>query len=111
MWQDVHALGFLTNNLIVITSDGVLVADGQNSPEATKKMVDAIGLLTSQPIKYVVICSEHGDHTGGNEPSLRRPRSSRARSRRPTSTGRPRPRAPTAGKRSCPPSRWPIGAC
>ena len=66
VWQDVHTLGFLTNNLIVITSDGVLVADGQNSPEATKKMVDAIGLLTPQPIKYVVVCSEHGDHTGGN---------------------------------------------
>ena len=64
VWEDVHALGFLTNNLIVITSDGVLVADGQNSPEATKKMVDAIGLLTPQPIKYVVVCSEHGDHTG-----------------------------------------------
>ena len=67
VWQDVHSLGFLTNNLIVITTDGVLVADGQNSPEATKKMVDAIGLLTAQPIKYVVVCSEHGDHTGGNE--------------------------------------------
>jgi glyoxylase-like metal-dependent hydrolase (beta-lactamase superfamily II) len=67
VWEDVHALGFLTNNLIVITPDGVLVADGQNSPEATKKMVEAIGLLTSQPIKYVVVCSEHGDHTGGNE--------------------------------------------
>jgi glyoxylase-like metal-dependent hydrolase (beta-lactamase superfamily II) len=67
VWEDVHALGFLTNNLIVITSDGVLVADGQNSPEATKKMVDAIHLLTPQPIKYVVVCSEHGDHTGGNE--------------------------------------------
>src|SRR5204863_7057447 len=67
VWQDVHTLGFLTNNLIVITPDGVLVADGQNSPEATKRMVEAIGLLTPQPIKYVVVCSEHGDHTGGNE--------------------------------------------
>jgi glyoxylase-like metal-dependent hydrolase (beta-lactamase superfamily II) len=67
VWQDVHALGFLTNNLIVITSEGVLVADGQGTPEATKRMVDAIRLLTPQPIKYVVVCSEHGDHTGGNE--------------------------------------------
>jgi glyoxylase-like metal-dependent hydrolase (beta-lactamase superfamily II) len=67
VWEDVHALGFLTNNLIVITSEGVLVADGQNSPELTRKMVDAIHLLTPQPIKYVVVCSEHGDHTGGNE--------------------------------------------
>jgi glyoxylase-like metal-dependent hydrolase (beta-lactamase superfamily II) len=67
VWEDAHTLGFLTNNLIVITSGGVLVADGQNSPEATRKMVEAIGLLTPQPIKYVVVCSEHGDHTGGNE--------------------------------------------
>ncbi len=66
VWQDVHALGFLTNNLIVVTSDGVLVADGQNTPDATKKLVDALHLLTPQPIKYVVVCSEHGDHTGGN---------------------------------------------
>jgi glyoxylase-like metal-dependent hydrolase (beta-lactamase superfamily II) len=67
VWQDVHSLGFLTNNLIVITSDGVLVADGQGSPEAVRKLVDAVGLLTHQPIKYVVVCSEHGDYTGGNE--------------------------------------------
>jgi cyclase len=67
VWQDVHTLGFLTNNLIVITSAGVLIADGQGSPEAVKKLVDAVGLLTHQPIKYVVVCSEHGDHTGGNE--------------------------------------------
>lgn len=67
VWQDVHSLGFLTNNLIVITSDGVLVADGQGTSEAVKKLVDAVKLLTPQPIKYVVVCSEHGDHTGGNE--------------------------------------------
>lgn len=67
VWQDVHNLGFLTNNLIVITSEGVLVADGQGSPEATRKLVEGVALLTRQPIKYVVVCSEHGDHTGGNE--------------------------------------------
>ena len=67
VWQDVHNLGFLTNNLIVITSDGVLIADGQGSPAATRKLVEGVALLTRQPIKYVVVCSEHGDHTGGNE--------------------------------------------
>ncbi|MCM3878918.1 MAG: hypothetical protein ND807_02310, partial [Vicinamibacterales bacterium] len=67
VWQDVHTLGFLTNNLIVITSEGVLVADGQGSPEATRKLVEAVRLLTPQPIKYVVVCSEHADHTGGNK--------------------------------------------
>ena len=55
-----------TVSLIVVTSDGVLVADGQGNAEQTKEMVDWIAKTTTQPIKYVVICSDHGDHTGGN---------------------------------------------
>lgn len=55
-----------TVSLIVITSDGVLVADGQGNVAQTREMVDWIKKTTSQPIKYVVICSDHGDHTGGN---------------------------------------------
>lgn len=55
-----------TVSLIVITTDGVLVADGQGNAAQTKEMVDWIATRTSQPIKYVVICSDHGDHTGGN---------------------------------------------
>ena len=59
-------LAFTTNSLIVVTSDGVLVADGQNSDEKTGRMVAAIRQITSQPIRYVVICADHGDHIGGN---------------------------------------------
>jgi cyclase len=55
-----------TVSLIVVTDDGVLVADGQGNAAQTKEMVDWIGKTTQQPIKYVVICSDHGDHTGGN---------------------------------------------
>lgn len=67
VWSDVHPSGlYTTNNLIVITTDGVLVADGQKDASTTKKMVDGIAALTRQPIKVVVIGSEHGDHTGGN---------------------------------------------
>jgi glyoxylase-like metal-dependent hydrolase (beta-lactamase superfamily II) len=44
----------------------VLVADGQRDAATTKKMVEGIAKLTSAPIRYVVIGSEHGDHTGGN---------------------------------------------
>lgn len=67
VWSDVHPSGlYTTNNLIVITTDGVLVADGQKDQETTKKMIDGIAALTRQPIKVVVIGSEHGDHTGGN---------------------------------------------
>jgi glyoxylase-like metal-dependent hydrolase (beta-lactamase superfamily II) len=57
---------FTTNNLIVVTSEGVLVADGQGSPEDTARLVQEIGKLTGQTIRYVVIGSEHVDHTGGN---------------------------------------------
>jgi hypothetical protein len=44
----------------------VLVADGQKDAETTKKMIDGIAAMTRQPIKVVVMGSEHGDHTGGN---------------------------------------------
>ena len=65
-YSDVHPRGFTTNSLIVITNAGVLVADGQGNVQATQKMVDRIKTLTDQPIRYVVICSDHGDHNGGN---------------------------------------------
>jgi glyoxylase-like metal-dependent hydrolase (beta-lactamase superfamily II) len=67
VWSDVHPSGlYTTNDLIVITTDGVLVADGQKDAPTTKKLVNRIATLTNQPIKFVVIASEHGDHTGGN---------------------------------------------
>jgi glyoxylase-like metal-dependent hydrolase (beta-lactamase superfamily II) len=67
VWSDVHPSGlYTTNNLIVVTSDGVLVGDGQKDGETTKKMIDWIATVTRQPIKIAVIGSEHGDHTGGN---------------------------------------------
>ena len=53
------------NNLIVVTREGVLVGGGQGTVENTKRLVADVGRLTPQPIKYVVVGSEHGDHTGG----------------------------------------------
>jgi cyclase len=55
-----------TGSVIVVTTDGVAVLDGQGDVEQTQAMVNTIKTLTPQPIKYVVICSDHGDHTGGN---------------------------------------------
>ena len=68
VFSDLHSggFGYLTNDLIVITDAGVLVADGQGTPAVTQKLVDEIRRLTPQPIVDVVVCSEHGDHTGGN---------------------------------------------
>jgi glyoxylase-like metal-dependent hydrolase (beta-lactamase superfamily II) len=58
--------GGLVNSLIVVTTDGVLVADAQQTPEMVKALMAAIAKITSQPIKYVVVCADHIDHAGGN---------------------------------------------
>jgi len=67
-YEDFHsgAEKFTTTNMFVVTKEGVLVADAQGSPEATRGLVEAIRKVTSQPIKYLIVCSDHGDHTGGN---------------------------------------------
>ena len=57
---------FTTVSLFVVTSAGVLVADGQGSLAETQRMIAEIGKVTKQPITHLVICSDHGDHTAGN---------------------------------------------
>ena len=57
---------FTTVSMFVVTDDGVLVADGQGSPEETRRLVETIAGITTQPITDVVVCSDHGDHTAGN---------------------------------------------
>src|SRR5262249_13324159 len=47
--------GVTANNLVVVTNEGVLVADGQGTVENTTALVDAIKRLTPQPIRYVVV--------------------------------------------------------
>src|ERR1041384_3046141 len=53
------------NNLIVVTTGGVLVAEGQGTVGSAGALIAEIRKLTPQQIKIVVIGSEHGDHTGG----------------------------------------------
>ncbi|HEY0684975.1 MAG TPA: MBL fold metallo-hydrolase [Steroidobacter sp.] len=55
-----------TVSLIVATGDGVIVVDGQGDVPQTRLMIENIRKLTPEPIKYVVIASDHGDHVGGN---------------------------------------------
>ena len=57
---------FTTVSLIVVSSEGVLVADGQGSVHETQRLVDEIAKITEQPIRWVVVCSDHADHTAGN---------------------------------------------
>jgi cyclase len=65
-YEDIRNPGFTTVSLFVVGSDGVLIADGQGSVDATKKMLDAIAKITSKPIKWYIVGSDHGDHTAGN---------------------------------------------
>ena len=58
--------GVTVNNLIVVTSQGVLVADGQGTVDNTTQLVAAVATVTPQPIKFVVVGSVHGDHRGGD---------------------------------------------
>lgn len=53
------------NNLIVVTTDGVLIAESQGTSANVQRLVADVAKLTPQPIRYVVVGSEHGDHTGG----------------------------------------------
>jgi glyoxylase-like metal-dependent hydrolase (beta-lactamase superfamily II) len=57
---------FTTVSLFVVTTAGVLVADGQGSAAETQRLVETIAKVTPQPITHVVIGSDHGDHTAGN---------------------------------------------
>ncbi len=57
---------FTTVSLFVVGRDAVLLADGQGNPAATQRLLDAIRKVTDKPLKYYIVGSDHGDHTGGN---------------------------------------------
>ncbi len=56
---------FTTNSLIIVTPEGVVLVDGQDNETRGKALVDAIKKITPQPLKYLVIASDHGDHVAG----------------------------------------------
>ncbi|HEY6644810.1 MBL fold metallo-hydrolase [Povalibacter sp.] len=65
-YEGLHSSGINTVSLIVVTDEGVVVADGQGDLAQTRLMIENIGKWTTQPIKYVVVASDHTDHVGGN---------------------------------------------
>ena len=65
-YEDFHSAGMTTVTLFVVGTEGVLIADGQGSPAATQKLLDAIARVTSKPVKWYIVGSDHGDHTAGN---------------------------------------------
>ena len=65
-YEDIRSPGFTTVSLFVVGRNGVLIADGQGNPQATRTMLEKIRGVTTAPIRWYVVGSDHGDHTGGN---------------------------------------------
>jgi glyoxylase-like metal-dependent hydrolase (beta-lactamase superfamily II) len=57
----------VTNSLIVVSDDGVLVVDTQQSEAAVQEVIAKIRELTDRPVRWVVNTHEHLDHVGGND--------------------------------------------
>jgi Metallo-beta-lactamase superfamily len=53
------------NALVIVTTQGVVLVDTGNNPPETRLLQKLIGSVTSQPVRYVIISQNHGDHTGG----------------------------------------------
>src|SRR5712691_6245028 len=53
------------NALVVVTAQGVVLVDTGNNPPETRLLQNFIKSVTHQPVRYVVITQNHGDHTGG----------------------------------------------
>lgn len=53
------------NALVVVTTAGVVLVDTGNNPPETRTLRRFIQSVTTQPVRYVVITQNHGDHTGG----------------------------------------------
>ena len=52
------------NITVAVADDGVIMVDSQFAP-LHDKIKAAIGAITKQPIRYLVITHFHRDHTGG----------------------------------------------
>ena len=65
-YEEIRSPGFTTVSLVVVGRNGVLIADGQGNPAATQTMLDRIRTLTTLPVRWYVVGSDHGDHTAGN---------------------------------------------
>lgn len=57
--------GFMSNAGFVVTSDGVVVFDALGTPALGRAMREAIGRVTRQPIRRVVVSHYHADHVYG----------------------------------------------
>jgi cyclase len=53
------------NAMVIVTTQGVIVVDTGNNPPETRILLEDIQSVTAQPVRYVIITQNHGDHVGG----------------------------------------------
>ena len=53
------------NAMIIVTNQGVVVVNTGNSQPDTRNIAKFVQSVTPQPVRYVVITQNHGDHIGG----------------------------------------------
>jgi len=53
------------NALAIVTSAGVVLADTGNNTTDARELLKDIKSVTDQPVRYIVITQNHGDHIGG----------------------------------------------
>lgn len=53
------------NAMAIVTTQGVILVDTGNNPPETRILLKDIQSVTAQPVRYVVITQNHGDHVGG----------------------------------------------
>jgi cyclase len=53
------------NAMAIVTTQGVVVVDAGNNPPETRILQKFVQSVTTQPIRYIVITQNHGDHSGG----------------------------------------------
>jgi len=53
------------NAMVIVTSQGVVLVDTGNNQPDTRDIAAKIKSVTDQPVRYIVISQNHGDHIGG----------------------------------------------
>src|SRR5258708_2698886 len=53
------------NGMVIVTSEGVVLVDTGNNNSDSRALLKDIQAVTKEPLRYVVITQNHGDHIGG----------------------------------------------
>jgi glyoxylase-like metal-dependent hydrolase (beta-lactamase superfamily II) len=64
--DDTPGVSSTFNNGVIVTTEGVIVIDGQRTEPLARQVREAIAQVTKQPIRYLISCTPHIPFTGGN---------------------------------------------